>query len=68
MCLRMCVRASVYAVKECEYVRSCVCACSLTSQPYFYPYTHARAKVGGGREGKIRQSRPSRFFGSLVFS
>ena len=27
---------------------------SLASQPYFSAYAHARAKVGGGREGKIR--------------
>ena len=26
---------------------------SLASQPYFSAYAHARAKVGGGREGKI---------------
>ena len=38
-----------------------MCACFLATQPYFYPYAHARAKVGGGREGKIRLSRPSRF-------
>ena len=27
---------------------------SLASQPYFSPCAHARAKVGGGREGNIR--------------
>ena len=26
---------------------------SLASQPYFFAYAHARAKVGGGREGKL---------------
>ena len=41
---------------------------SLASQPYFSAYfsayAHARAKVGGGREGKIRLGRggrPARF-------
>ena len=53
----MCVRA----VRECECVRSLVCACSLASQTYFYAYAHARAKVGGQREGKIRLSSPPRF-------
>ena len=62
VCLRMRVRACVCAVQECECVRSCVCACSIASQPYFYGYAHTRAKVGGGREGKIRLIRPSRFF------
>ena len=33
---------------------------SLASQPYFSPCAHARAKVGGGREGKIRLGRPAR--------
>ena len=33
---------------------------SLASQPYFSAYAHARAKVGGGREGKIRLGRPAR--------
>ena len=61
VCLRMCVRACVCNVQECECVPSCVCACSLVIQPYFYAYAHARAKVGGGREGKIRLSRPYRF-------
>ena len=32
---------------------------SLASQPYFSAYAHA--KVGGGREGKIRLGRPARF-------
>ena len=61
VCLRMCVCACVCAVQECECVRSCVCACILACQPYFYAYAHERGKVGGGREGKIRLSRPSRF-------
>ena len=61
MCLRMCVRACVCAVQECECVRSCVCACSLACLPYFYAYANAREIVGGGREGKIHLSRPSRF-------
>ena len=26
-----------------------------------FPYAHARAKVGGGREGKIRLGTPARF-------
>ena len=56
----MCVFAYVCAC-VCECVRSCVCACNLASQPYFYRYAHTRAKVGGGREGKIRLIRPSRF-------
>ena len=30
---------------------------SLASQPYFSAYTHARTKVGGGREGKITSGR-----------
>ena len=30
---------------------------SLASQPYFSVYAHARAKMGGGREGKIRLGR-----------
>ena len=34
---------------------------SLASQPYFSAYAHARAKVGGGREGKIHLGRPARF-------
>ena len=34
---------------------------SLASQPYFSVYAHARAKVGGGREGKIRLGTPARF-------
>ena len=34
---------------------------SLASQPYFSAYAHARAKVGGGREGKIRLGTPARF-------
>ena len=49
------------AVQECECVRSCVCACSLAIQHYFYEYAHTRAKVGGGREGKIHLIRPSKF-------
>ena len=61
VCLHMCVRACVCAVQECECVSSCVCACSIASQPYFNVYPHAHAKVGVGREGKIRLSRPSRF-------
>ena len=60
--LRQCVRACVCTVKECECVRSYVCACSLASQPYFYAYAHARAKDGGGREGKVPLSRPSMCF------
>ena len=63
VCLRMCVRACVCAcLRECECVRSCVCSCSLASQTYFYACVHARARanVGGGREGKIRLTRPSR--------
>ena len=35
--------------------------CSLVSQLYFSVYAHVRAKVGGGREGKIRLGRPARF-------
>ena len=57
VCERVCVRA----VLECECVRSCVCACSLESLTYFYAFAHARANVGGGREGKISLTRPSRF-------
>ena len=57
VCMCMCVSACMSAVQECECVRSYVCACSLASQPYFY----ACAKVGGGREGKLRLIRPSRF-------
>ena len=34
---------------------------SLASQPYFSAYAHARAKVGGGREEKIRLGTPARF-------
>ena len=34
---------------------------SLASQPYFSAYAHVRAKVGGGREGKICLGRPARF-------
>ena len=34
---------------------------SLASQPYFSACAHVRAKVGGGREGKIRLGRPARF-------
>ena len=41
--------------------RSIVHGRSLASQPYFSTYAHARAKVGGGREGKIRLGRPARF-------
>ena len=55
----MCVRACVRAVQECECVRSCVYACSIASLPYFNAYPHA--KVGVGREGKIRLYRPTRF-------
>ena len=33
---------------------------SLASQPYFSVYAHARAKVGGGRKGKIRMGTPAR--------
>ena len=62
VCLRMCVPACVCAMQECECVRSCVCAFSLACQPYFDAYVHARAKVGGGREGKIRLSRHSSVF------
>ena len=38
-------------------------AASLTSQPYFSAYAHARvlAKVGGGREGKIHLGKPARY-------
>ena len=39
---------------------------SLASQPYYSAYAHARAKVGGGREGKIRLGRPARFLYSVV--
>ena len=46
VCMCMCVRACVSAVQECECFRSCVCACSLASQPYFYAFAHARSKVG----------------------
>ena len=34
---------------------------SLASQPYFSAYAHGRAKVGAGREEKIRLGRPARF-------
>ena len=61
VCLRLCVRACVCGVQECECFRSCVCACSLASHPYFYAYAQERAKVGGGREENIRLRRPSRF-------
>ena len=40
---------------------SCLSVGSLTSQPYFSAYAHVRAKVGGGREGKIRLGTPARF-------
>ena len=56
MCERVCVRA----VRVCEFVRSCVFACSLSSQN-FYAYSLARANVGGGREGKRILTRSSRF-------
>ena len=61
VCSCMCVRSCVCAVQECECVFSFLYACSLAYQPYFNAYAHARAKVGGGREGKIHLSRPSRF-------
>ena len=57
----VCACVCVCAVQECECVRSCVCACSIASHPYFNAYPHAHAKVGVGREGKKRLSRPSRF-------
>ena len=60
VCVCVCERVCLSAMRECECVRSCVCACSLESQTYFYAYVHARANVGGGREGKIRVTRPSR--------
>ena len=63
VCLRMCVRACVCV--PCKsgstFVRVCVRVYSLASQPYFHACAHARAKVGGEREGKIRLNRPSRF-------
>ena len=42
---------------ELVCVRSRVFACSLASLPSFSAYANARAKVGGGRNGKIRLSR-----------
>ena len=38
---------------------------SLASQPYLSAYVHARAKVGGGREGKICLGTPG-FCDSVV--
>ena len=38
-------------IAQCS--RSTIADVSLASQPYFSAYAHARAKVGGGREGKI---------------
>ena len=67
VCLRMCVRACVCAVQECECVRSCVCARSLASQPHIYEYSHARVEVGKGREVKIRQSFCSAWYAQNVF-
>ena len=63
VCLCMCVRAcvNVRTVRECEFVRSWVCMCSLARQTYFYTYAHARTNVGGGREGNIRLTRHSKF-------
>ena len=61
VCLRMCVRVCV----PCNTVSAFVCAFvrvySLASQPYFNAYAHARAELRGGREGKIRLRRPSKF-------
>ena len=61
MYVSVCVCVYVRAVRECVCVRSCECACSLSSHPYFSKYAHARANVGGEREGKIRLGRPARF-------
>ena len=38
------------------------CTSSLASQPYFSAYAHARAKVGGGREGKIQSGHTGQVF------
>ena len=60
----LCVFAYVWAyvcvrvMRECMFVRSCVCASSLTSQPHFCLYAHAQADVGAGR---VRLGRPARF-------
>ena len=57
VCLRMCVRACVCAVQECECVRSCVCACSLVS------HVCACTCGSGRREGS---KNTSMFLCSLV--
>ena len=57
VCVSVCVRVCVLSMRECVYDRSCVCACSLESQPYFSAYAHAHAEVGGVREGQIRLCR-----------
>ena len=40
----------------------CICVIAIASQPYFSEFVHARANVGGKREGKIRLSRPARIY------
>ena len=61
VCVCVCERVCMRDVRVCECVRSFVCMCSLAKQTYFYAYAHARVNVGGGREGKTRLTRPSRF-------
>ena len=61
VCVCVCESVCVGEVRVCECVRSFVYMCSLAKQTYFYAYAHAPVNVGGGREGKIRLTRPSRF-------
>ena len=60
VCVCVCV-CLVRSVRECACVRSCVCACSLESHPYFFEYAQASSKVGGESERKIRLGRHARF-------
>ena len=64
MCVFTYVCASVCVCVPCEsvnaFVRACVRVVS-RARRIFYAYAYPRANVGGGREGKIRLTRPSRF-------
>ena len=67
VCVCVCVRVCVPCKSVSAFVRACVRVVS-RSIPIFNAYAHARAIVGGGREGKIRLSQTFQVFVAAWYS